>query len=73
MTIARNNKNFVYLEETKNLTKNEMKIKQHKENKSSKVGNQNFEDLRYGKINLDNVSVERVDSKLFVDNMKSNR
>ena len=25
MTIARNNKNFVYLEETKNLTKNEMK------------------------------------------------
>ena len=73
MTIARNNKNFVYLEETKNLTKNEMKIKQHKENKSSKVGNQNFEDLSYGKINLDNVSVERVDSKLFVDNMKSNR
>ena len=30
---------FVYLEETKNLTKNEMKIKEYEENKSSKLGN----------------------------------
>ena len=33
MTINRYNKNFVYLEETKNLTKNEMKIKEYKEDK----------------------------------------
>ena len=33
MTITRYNKNFVYLEETKNLTKNEMKIKEYKEDK----------------------------------------
>ena len=39
MTITRYNKIFVYLEETKNLTKNEMKIKEYKENKSSKLGN----------------------------------
>ena len=30
---------FVYLEETKNLTKNEMKIKEYKENKSRKLEN----------------------------------
>ena len=46
MTITRFNKNFVYLEETKNLTKNEIKIKEDKE-KSSKMGNLKFEDLRY--------------------------
>ena len=39
MTITRYNKNFLYQEETKNLTKNEMKIKEYKENKSSKMGN----------------------------------
>ena len=39
MTINRYNKNFVYLEETKNLTKNEMKIKEYKEDKPSKLGN----------------------------------
>ena len=39
MTITRYNKKFVYLKETKNLTKNEMKIKKYKENKSSKLGN----------------------------------
>ena len=33
MTINRYDKNFVYLEETKNLTKNEMKIKEYKEDK----------------------------------------
>ena len=33
MTITRYNKNFVYLEEIKNLTKNEMKIKEYKEDK----------------------------------------
>ena len=33
MTINRYYKNFVYLEETKNLTKNEMKIKEYKEDK----------------------------------------
>ena len=30
MTITRYNKNFVYLEETKNLTKNEIKIRVQK-------------------------------------------
>ena len=39
MTITRYNKNFVYLEETKNLTKNDMKIKGYKEDKSSRLGN----------------------------------
>ena len=39
MTITKYNKNFGYLEETKNLTKNEMKIKEYKENKSSKMEN----------------------------------
>ena len=39
MTITRYNKKFLCLEETKNLTKNEMKIKEYKENKSSKMGN----------------------------------
>ena len=39
MTITRYNKNFVHLEETKILTKNEMMIKEYKENKSSKMGN----------------------------------
>ena len=39
MTINRYNKNFVYLEETKNLTKNEMKIKEYKEDKSSRLEN----------------------------------
>ena len=39
MTITRYSKNFVYLEETKYLIKNEMKIKEEKENKSSKLGN----------------------------------
>ena len=39
MTITRYKKNFLYLEETKNLTKNEMKIKEYKENKSSKIEN----------------------------------
>ena len=39
MTIIRYNKNFVYLEETKNLTKNEMKIIEYKEDKSSRLGN----------------------------------
>ena len=39
MTINRHNKNFVYLEETKNITENEMKIKEYKEKKSSKMGN----------------------------------
>ena len=38
MTITRYNKNFVYLEETKNVTKNEMKVKEYKETKSSKMG-----------------------------------
>ena len=33
MTINRYDKNFAYLEETKNLTKNEMKIKEYKEDK----------------------------------------
>ena len=33
MTITRYNKNFVYLEETKNLTKNEMKTKEYKDTK----------------------------------------
>ena len=32
-------KNDYNQEETKNLTKNEMKIKEYKENKSSKLGN----------------------------------
>ena len=39
MTITRYNKSFVYLEESKNVTKNEMKIKEYEENKSSKIGN----------------------------------
>ena len=39
MTMARYNKNFVYLEETKNLRNNEMKIKKYKEDKSSTLGN----------------------------------
>ena len=39
MTITRYNKNFAYLEETKNRTKNEMKIKECKEDKSSKLRN----------------------------------
>ena len=40
MTITSYNKSFVYLEESKNVTKNEMKIKEYKENKSSnKMGN----------------------------------
>ena len=39
MTITRHNKSFVYLEETKNITENEMKIKEYKEKKSSKMGN----------------------------------
>ena len=39
MTINRYNKNFVYLEETKNLTKHVMKIKEYKEDKSSELGN----------------------------------
>ena len=47
MIITRYNKSFAYLKETNNLTKNEMKIKEYKENESSKMGNQNFEDLRY--------------------------
>ena len=47
MIITRYNKSFAYLKETNNLTKNEMKIKEQKENESSKMGNQNFEDLRY--------------------------
>ena len=38
MTISRYNKNFVYLTETENPTKNEMKIKEYKEEKSSKLG-----------------------------------
>ena len=38
MTITRYNKNFVYLEETKNLTKNEIKIRVQKGN-SSKLEN----------------------------------
>ena len=38
MTITKYNTNFLYLEETKNLTNNEMKIKEYKENKSSKLG-----------------------------------
>ena len=39
MTITRYNKNCVRLEETKNLTKSEMKIKEYRENKSNKMGN----------------------------------
>ena len=47
MTITRDNRNFVYLQETKNLNKNKMKINEYRENKSSDLGNYNFEDLRY--------------------------
>ena len=39
MTITRYNKNFVYLEETKDLTKNEIKIKEYKKGNSSKLEN----------------------------------
>ena len=38
MTITRDNKNFLYLEETNYLTKNGMKIKAYEESKSSKLG-----------------------------------
>ena len=47
MTKTRYNKNFGDLGETKNLIKHEMKIKEYKEDKSSRLGNENFEDLRY--------------------------
>ena len=39
MIKTRYNKSFGYLGETKNLTKHEMKIKQYKEDKSSRLGN----------------------------------
>ena len=39
MAITRYNRNFVYLQETKNLNKSEMKINEYKENKSGKLGN----------------------------------
>ena len=37
MIITRYNKSFAYLKETNNLTKNEMKIKEYKENEDKRV------------------------------------
>ena len=67
MTLTRHNK---ILYTWKKLTKNEMRIKENKDKKFSKL--ENKKTLKIMKIWVTNlVSVKRVYSKLFVDSMKS--
>ena len=67
MTLTRHNK---ILYTWKKLTKNEMRIKENKDKKFSKL--ENKKTLKIMKIWVTNlVSVRRVYSKLFVDSMKS--